>query len=41
MVKGRVLKEVWLTMDESITEDFNFAMHAMERVISSFNQIVR
>ena len=31
MVKGSVLKEIWLTMDESITEDFNFAMHAMEK----------
>jgi len=31
MVKGNVLKDIWLTMDESITEDFNFAMYAMKK----------
>lgn len=31
IVRGDVLKEIWLSMEDSITEDFNFAMHAMKR----------
>lgn len=31
IVKGKVLKEIWLEMRESITEDFVFAMEVMKR----------
>jgi cellulose synthase/poly-beta-1,6-N-acetylglucosamine synthase-like glycosyltransferase len=31
IVRGDVLREIWLNMEESITEDFNFAMHTMKR----------
>ena len=31
IVRGDVLREIWPEMEESITEDFNFAMHIMKR----------
>jgi len=31
IVRGDVLREIWPSMEESITEDFNFAMHILKR----------
>jgi cellulose synthase/poly-beta-1,6-N-acetylglucosamine synthase-like glycosyltransferase len=41
IANGRILREVWVKMEESITEDFNFAMHLMKRRIKVFQVTTR
>jgi egghead protein (zeste-white 4 protein) len=41
IVRGDVLKDVWLKMEESVTEDFCFAMHLMKKGIKTFQVMTK